>query len=169
MSRLTLGSRAPKCVVSRSLVLSYRFGISEATMLVCAVRYRAVLRGWFAIWFATPFKAQCLFTPLKRTNSMRTFRSASTQDGHGRPGEGRRARGLTSRKHRRSYLSVASASGALNCRIRKVVEKVECLKTLFRTSTVLHGLNQLVVEALVRKENGAFGFHSRNRRVDIAR
>ena len=30
------------------------FGNSEATMPACAVRYRAVLRGWFAIWFAGP-------------------------------------------------------------------------------------------------------------------
>jgi hypothetical protein len=60
--------------------------------------------------------------------------------------------------------------GSLSRGTRKVVgEKSECLKDFLCIPTALHSLNQLVVEALVRQENGTFGFHSRNRRVDISR
>ncbi len=61
------------------------------------------------------------------------------------------------------------AAGSLSRGIRKVVgERSECLKDFLCMSTALHSLNQLVVEALVRQENGTFGLHSSNRRVDIS-
>jgi len=72
--------------------------------------------------------------------------SARCQTGHLHLTRRSRSRAAT----QMPYLSVASASGHLNCRIRKGVGKVECLKTFFFMSTVLHRLNQLVVEALVR-------------------
>ncbi len=61
------------------------------------------------------------------------------------------------------------AAGSLSRGIRKVVgERSECLKDFLCMSTALHSLDQLVVEALVRQENGTFGLHSSNRRVDIS-
>ena len=37
-------------------------------MLACAVRYRAVPRSWFAIWFANSAPSECPLTPPERTS-----------------------------------------------------------------------------------------------------
>ena len=42
-------------------------------------------------------------------------------------------------------------------------------KIFRKISSALHRLDQLVVEAFVGQENGTFGFHSRDRRIDLSR
>src|SRR5262245_54655025 len=62
------------------------------------------------------------------------------------------------------------ANPKLNCRVRKIVGKgFKCFNTFFRIQRALYRLYELVIEALICQENRAFGFHARNRCVDIAR
>ncbi len=54
----------------------------------------------------------------------------------------------------------AMHEGSLNGGIGKIFRKI---------SSAFHRLDQLVVEAFVGQENGTFGFHSRDRRLDLSR
>ena len=60
--------------------------------------------------------------------------------------------------------------GSLSTDIRKFVgEGSESRNHFLCMPTAVHCFDQLVVEALIREENGALASHSRNRRVDIGR